>query len=111
MQPVAQATAKRELAEMAANLDATYPDFKEMSDDVIGLMRSEPNEYSGANGMKRAYAMVKADRDAKAALEARRARSAETIDRSSMSQGQVQDAEEAIRARIRGAMPTVKDGI
>lgn len=111
MQPVAQSTAKRELAEMAANLDATYPDFKAMSDEVISLMHSEPNEYAGANGMKRAYAMVKADRDAKAALEGRRASRAETIDHSSASASQIQDQEKAIRDRIRGAMPAIRDGI
>jgi hypothetical protein len=110
IQPVAGRVEQRDLRDTAAELEATYPDFRELSSDVISLMRSEPQEYAGSRGMKRAYAMVKADRDAKAAREARNTQRTETLDRGSIGSS-VQDAEAAIRERIRGAGSRYNDGI
>ena len=110
IQPVAAKTEMRDLKDTAAELEATYPDFRDISEEVISLMRREPEEYRGSKGMKRAYAMVKADRDAKAARESRNTQRAETIDRGAIGVS-TKDAEAAIRERIRGAGSRYDDGI
>lgn len=110
IQPVAQKTEMRDLRDAAAELEDTYPDFRELSPDVIALMRAEPEEYRGAKGMRRAYAMVKADRDARAAREERNTRRTETLDRGSIGTS-IEDSQAAIRERIRGAASRFDDGI
>ncbi|HKY59415.1 MAG TPA: hypothetical protein VJP59_00240 [Gemmatimonadota bacterium] len=109
--PVAMKTQEAELRETVAQMEDTYPDFRELSTDVLALMQREPDEYQGSRGMRRAYAMVKADRDARTAHERARAARAETIDQGSVGQRATVDAAAIIRERIRGATPRIEDGI
>jgi hypothetical protein len=113
IQPVAVSTAERELRETAVTLEDTYGDvFREMAPEVMDLMRRDPEEYNqSSRGMRRAFAMVKAERDAKAAREAARAAKAETIDSSSVGNRSTADAASIIRDMISQADPPRNDGI
>lgn len=98
--PLRTESTTRSMNETAAQLAQTYPDFADLSDEVMAMIDADPKQFGTATGMKAAFGLVRAGRDAKAAQETRRASRVETLDQGSRGNGG-QDAAEAIKKQLR----------
>jgi hypothetical protein len=111
MEPVVQHQTAATLERTAAEIAAAYPDFNELSDEVLQLIERQPAKYGDPEGMWAAYGLVKSRRQVKEAAERRRAEGAETLDAGSRGQQQAVAASEAIRKELAQAYQRPDDGL
>lgn len=101
-----------ELQRTAAEMRQTYPDFNDLSQDVLAMIERNPELYNSAEGMRAAYGLVRAERDAQQAAERARASQAEMLGAGGRGPAQrEQDAAEAIRQAIENVGRRLDDGI
>lgn len=102
--PIAQKQNADSMQRTAAEIDATYEDFKDLSDEVLALIHNQPQLYGTSEGMWAAYGLVKSQHQRKESVEARKAAASETLTDSARSDGgQAQEAGDAIRKQLREA--------
>ena len=104
--PLANRQHTADLQTTATEIAATYPDFAELSDEVLALMQRNPAKYSDPEGMWAAYGLVKSRKQVAEARQRKDAEGSETLDSGSRGHS-YEDASEAIRKELRGiAAPT-----
>lgn len=111
IEPVVQHQTAATLERTAAEIAAAYPDFNDLSDEVLQLIERQPAKYGDPEGMWAAYGLVKSRRQVKEASERRRAEGSETLDAGSRGQQQAIAASEAIRKELAQAYNRPDDGL
>lgn len=109
VEPLQTFQASATMERTAAELADIYPDFADLSGDVLAMIEKHPETYGTAEGMRAAYGVVRGTRDAQQARERASATRAETLDTGSRGNGAV-DAAEAVRKQLRD-MGGPRDGL
>lgn len=95
----------------AAEIARTYPDFVELSDQVLEMIEQNPGKYGDAEGMWAAYGLVKSRQQVKDAAESRAANRTETLDGGGRNGDAGADASASIRKQLRDIRTPLNDGL